>query len=96
MLQSSAHFKKFYDESRCKPNKIYVDQDIEFQNRSVKSREHNNGIETYPTHDKMKFVVLERFIIRLTTKLYKHMTTVSNHVHIDKLDEIVNKHNKTM
>ena len=50
----------------------------------------------YLTHDKMKFVVLERFIRRLKTKLYKHMTTVSKHVHIDKLDEIVNKPNKTI
>lgn len=50
----------------------------------------------YLTHDKMKFVVLERFIRRLKTKLYKHMTAVSKHVHIDKLDEIVNKHNKTI
>ena len=50
----------------------------------------------YPTYDKMKFVVLERLIRRLKTKLYKHMTTVSKHVRIDKLDEIVNKNNKTI
>ena len=62
----------------------------------MKSREHNNGAEMYPTYDKMKFVVLERLIRRLKTKLYKHMTTVSKHVRIDKLDEIVNKNNKTI
>ena len=30
-------FRKILDESRCKPNKIWVDKSSEFHNRSMKS-----------------------------------------------------------
>ena len=30
-------FRKILDESRCKPNKIWVDKGSEFHNRSMKS-----------------------------------------------------------
>ena len=45
----------------------------------------------YSTHNKGKFVVVERFIRTLKKKLYKHMTSISKNVCIDKLDDIVNK-----
>ena len=41
-------------------------------------------------HNKGKSVVAERFIRIQKTKIYKHMTSVSNNVYIDKLDHIVN------
>ena len=38
-----------------------------------------------------KSVVAERFIKTLKIKIFKDMTAVSQNVHIDKLDDIINK-----
>ena len=45
----------------------------------------------YLTHNEGKSVVAERLIKTLKIKVYKHMTSFSKNVHIDKLDDIVNK-----
>ena len=47
----------------------------------------------YSKHNKEKSVVAERFIRTLQNKIYKHITSVSKDVYIDKLDEIVNEYN---
>ena len=49
----------------------------------------------YSTNNEGKSVVAERFIKTLKTKIYKYMTSVSKNVYIDKLHDIVNKHNNT-
>ena len=49
----------------------------------------------YSTHNEGKFVVAKRFIRRLKNKIYKHLTSISKNVYIDKLDEIANEYNKT-
>ena len=46
-------------------------------------------------HDEGKSVVAERFIRTIKTKIYKHMTSVSKNVYIDKLDDIVGEYNTT-
>ena len=38
--------------------------------------------------------VVVRLIKTLKNKIYKYMTSISKNVHIDKLDDIVNKYNK--
>ena len=45
----------------------------------------------YLTHNEGKSVVAERLIKTLKNKVYKHMTSFSKNVYIDKLDDIVNK-----
>ena len=47
----------------------------------------------YSTHSEGKSVVAERFIRTLKSKIYKHMTSISKSVYIDKLDDIVNENN---
>ena len=47
----------------------------------------------YSTDNEGKSVIAEKFIRTLKNKIYKHMTSVSKNVYIDKLDEIVNKYN---
>ena len=47
----------------------------------------------YSTHNEGKSVVAERFIRTIKNKIYKHMTSISKNVYIDKLDDIVHKHN---
>ena len=52
-----------------------------------------NDTEMYLTHNEGKFVVIERLIRTLKTKIYEHMTAVSKNVCIDKLSDIVNECN---
>ena len=47
----------------------------------------------YSTHNEGKSVVAERLIKTIKNKIYKHMTSITKHVHIDKLDDIVHKYN---
>ena len=49
----------------------------------------------YSTHNEGKSVVAERFIRTLKSKIYKHMTSISKNVYIDKLDDIVDEYNNT-
>ena len=86
---------KILDKSGCKPNKIWVDKGTEFYKRSMESWLKDNCIEMHSTHNEGKSVVAERFIRTLKNKIYKHMTSTSKTVYIDKLDEIVNKYNNT-
>ena len=59
----------------------------------MKSWLEKNDIEMYSTHNKGKSVVAERFIRTIKNKIYKHMTSISKNVYIDKLDDIVHKYN---
>ena len=49
----------------------------------------------YSTNNEGKFVVAERFIRTLKSKIYKYITSISKNVYIDKLDNIVNECNNT-
>ena len=50
----------------------------------------------YSTNNEGKYVVAERFIRTLKTKIYKYMTSISKNVYIDKLDDIVNQYNNQL
>ena len=52
-------------------------------------------MEMYSTYNEGKSVVAERFIRTLKIKIFKHMTSISKNVYVDKLDDIVNKYNNT-
>ena len=54
-----------------------------------------NDIEIYLTHNEGKSVFAERSIRTLKKKSYKHITSVSLNVYIDKLDNIVNEYSNT-
>ena len=49
----------------------------------------------HSTHNEGKSVVAERFVRTIKNKIYKHMTSISKNVYIDKLDDIVNEYNNT-
>ena len=49
----------------------------------------------YSTNNEGKSVAAERFIRTPKSKIYKHMTSVSKNMYIDKLDDIVNEYNNT-
>ena len=93
-------FQSILNESNRKPNKIWLDKGSELYNRSTKLWLEKNDIEMYSTHNEGKSVVAERFIWTIKNKIYKHLTSISKNVYIDKLDDIVNecnnaKHRKT-
>ena len=48
----------------------------------------------YSTHNEGKSFFAEIFI-RTWDKIYKYMTSISKNLHIEKLDDIVNKYNIT-
>ena len=54
-----------------------------------------NAIEMCSARNEGKSVVAERFIRTLKNKIYKYMTSVSQNVYIDKLDNIVSKYSNT-
>ena len=60
----------------------------------MKSWLERNNIEMYSTQNEEKSVVAERCIMTIKNKIYKHMTSRSKNVYIDKLDDIVNEYNK--
>ena len=88
-------FQSILDDSKRKPNKIWVDKGSEFYNRSMKSWLQGNDIAIYLTQNEGKSVVAERFIRTLRNKMYKYMTSISRNVYIDKLDDIVHEYNNT-
>ena len=88
-------FQSILKQSNRKPNKIWIDKDSEFYNASFKKWLQDNDIVMYSTHNEGKSVVAERFIRTLKRKIYKHMTSISKNVYIDKLDDIVDEYNNT-
>ena len=73
-------FQKIISKER-KPNKIWVDQGIEFYNQSFKDFLKINNIEMYSTFNEGKSVVAERFIRTLKNKIFKHMTAISKNIY---------------
>ena len=49
----------------------------------------------YSTHNEGKSVVAEKFIRTLKNKIYKYMTSMSENLHINKLDDVVYEYNNT-
>ena len=88
-------FQKVLDKSGRKPNKIWVDKGSEFYNNSFKKWLKDNDIEMCSIHNEIKFVVAERFIRTLKTKIYNYFTSISKKMYIDKLNDIVNEYNNT-
>ena len=86
-------FQKFLDDSKRKPNRIWVDKCSEFNNNYFKRWLQDNDIAMYSTHNEGKSFVAERFIRTIKNKIYKYMASISKNVFIDKLDDLVNEYN---
>ena len=82
-------FENILKKSNRKPNKIWLEKCGEFYNKSMKSCLEKNNIEMYSTYIEGKSIVAERFIRTTKNKIYKHMTSISKNVFIDKLDDVV-------
>ena len=84
-------FQSILKQSIRKPDKIWVDKGSEFYNASFKKWLQDNDIVMDSTHNEGKYVVDERFIRTLKSQIYKHMTSISKNVYIDKLAHIVDE-----
>ena len=82
-------------QSNREPNKIWVDQGSQFNNRAFKKWLSDNDIIMYSTYNEGKSVVAERFIRTLKNKLYKHMTATGKNLYFDVLADVVNEYNNT-
>ena len=85
-------FQKVLDESKRKPNNIWIDKGSKSYNRTMKSEIEESEIEMYLTHDEGKSFVAGRFIKTSKNEIHKYMTSISKNMYIDKLN-IVNKYN---
>ena len=89
-------FQNILNNSKRKPNKIWVDQGSQFYNTYFRNMlEHNDDIKMYSTYNEGKFVVAKRFVITLKSKIFKHMTAISKKVCFNVLDDIVDEYNNT-
>ena len=61
-------FQKILNDSKRKPNKIWVDKGSECYNRSMKLWLEKNNLKMYSTYNEGKSVVAERFIRNLKKK----------------------------
>ena len=84
------------ESDRCKPNKIWVDKGSKFYNNHFNKWLKDNDIEMYSIHNEGKSNVAEIFIRTLKIKIQKYMTSILKNVYIDKLDDIVDEHNRAM
>ena len=88
-------FQSILDNSKRKPNKIWVDQGSEFYNKSFKKWLKDNYIEMYSAHNEGNSVVPERCIRTLKNKIDKDMIATSKNVYFDVLNDIVDEYNNT-
>ena len=73
-------FKKFQISLIANQQKMRMDTESEFYNRSLKSCFQDNDVEMYWAHTEGESVVAERFIRAIKNKIDKHMTSVSKNV----------------
>ena len=88
-------FHKILNNSKRRPNKIWVVQGSEFYNNHFKKCLKDNNMEMYSSHNEGKFVVAERFIRTLKNRIYKHITAVTKNIYFDVLDDITDEYNNT-
>ena len=69
-------FQKILNDSKRKPNEIWLNKGSEFYNESMKSWLEKNDTEMYSTHNEGKSVAAERFIKTLKTKIYKYISNI--------------------
>ena len=88
-------FVEIVYESKCKPNKLWVDQEKEFYNNLIQKCLNDNNILMYSIHNESKSVVAKRFIKTLKGKTYKKMTANDNKSYPIYLNNLVDEYNNT-
>ena len=85
-------FIEIVNDSNCKLNKSWVDQEREFYNKPMEWLD-NNNILMYATHNKGKSVIAKRFIKTLKAEIYKKMTANDSKPYLLYLKKLVDQFN---
>ena len=91
-------FIEAVNESKSKPNKLWVDQGRKFYNNFynfIKEKWLDHSILMYSTHNEGKSVVAERFIRTLKGKIYEKMTANDRKFYHNYLNKLANEYNNT-
>ena len=80
------------NESNCKPNKLWVDQEKELYNKLIQEWLDNN-ILMYTTHNKSKSIIAERLIKTLKAKIYQKITAINSKSYLSYLSKLVDQYN---
>ena len=88
-------FPNILDDSKRKPNKVWVDKGSEFFNMSLKTCQMTMSQRCIQHKEKEKSVVAGTFVRTLTHKIYKHMAAMSKNVYFDMINDFVDKYNNT-
>ena len=85
VLNGLLFFFEVVNESKRKPNRLWVDQERIFYNSPMQKCLDNNDILMYWTHIEDKLAVAERFTKRLKGKVYKKWQLMINLVLIIRI-----------
>ena len=88
-------FIKIVNESKRKPNKLWVDQEKELHNSLMQKLLDNNNFLMYSTQNEGKSVVAERFIRNLKGKIYKKNPAYNSKFYLGHLNKLVDEYNNT-
>ena len=83
------------NESNCKPNKLWVDQEKWFYNKIMQERLDINNILVSSIHNERKLIIAERFTETVKTKIYKKLTANYTKSYISYLNKLVDQYNNT-
>jgi len=88
-------FKKIFNESGRRPQKLWVDKGSEFVNKDVKNFFDKYNIKIYHTQNETKGAVIERFNRTLKSKMFKLFSINSDHIWIKDINKLVKQYNNT-
>jgi len=86
-------FKNIINESKRKPERIWVDQGGEFYNSKITKFTKENNIILYSSYGDHKSAVVESFNKTLKNMMWKYFTSENTRKWIDILDELLNYYN---
>ena len=86
-------FQSILDNSKTKPNKIWIDQESEFYNNSSKNCYKTMTYKCIQRTMEENLLLLKRFTRTLKKYIYKHIAAVPINVYFHVSDDIVDKDN---
>ena len=86
-------FTKIVNESNCKPNRLWVDQGREFDNKVMQEWLDNDKILMYSAHNVSNSVIAERFIKTWKAKVYTKMAANDGKYCHSYLNKFVDQYN---
>ena len=89
-------FKSIIQDSKRKPQYLWVDKGSEFYNKDFKNYLKENKINMYSTFGDHKSAVIERFNRTLKNMMWKYFDANNTRNYIDVLDQLLSKYNNNV